>query len=79
MAQFFGYAGINLGSPTLSTAMLNLIPAFTFILAVIFRSYPSLIYSHCKLWPPSMITYFTFAFNGLKNPCFSFILNYDLP
>ncbi|VVA26073.1 PREDICTED: WAT1-related [Prunus dulcis] len=37
MAQFFGYAGINLSSPTLSTAMLNLIPAFTFILAVIFR------------------------------------------
>ncbi|PQQ03954.1 WAT1-related protein [Prunus yedoensis var. nudiflora] len=37
LAQFFGYAGINLSSPTLSTAMLNLIPAFTFILAVIFR------------------------------------------
>ncbi|CAN6550681.1 unnamed protein product [Malus baccata var. baccata] len=37
MAQFLGYAGINFSSPTLSTAMLNLIPAFTFVLAVIFR------------------------------------------
>ncbi|GKV14471.1 hypothetical protein SLEP1_g25350 [Rubroshorea leprosula] len=31
------YAGIEYSSPTLSTAMLNLVPAFTFILAVIFR------------------------------------------
>ncbi|CAN6549018.1 unnamed protein product [Malus baccata var. baccata] len=37
MAQFLGYAGIKYSSPTLSTAMLNLIPAFTFVLAVIFR------------------------------------------
>ncbi|CAN1852769.1 WAT1-related protein At3g28050 [Linum perenne] len=33
----FGYAGINLSSPTLATALLNLIPGFTFILAVTFR------------------------------------------
>ncbi|GLT50304.1 hypothetical protein SLA2020_237970 [Shorea laevis] len=31
------YAGIEYNSPTLSTAMLNLVPAFTFLLAVIFR------------------------------------------
>ncbi|KAI6685850.1 hypothetical protein NL676_031763 [Syzygium grande] len=36
-AQILGYAGINYSSPTLASALLNLIPAFTFILAVIFR------------------------------------------
>ncbi|XP_040374769.1 WAT1-related protein At3g28050 [Rosa chinensis] len=35
--QIFGYIGIDYSSPTLGTAMLNLIPAFTFILALIFR------------------------------------------
>uniref|UniRef100_A0A7N0UB57 WAT1-related protein n=1 Tax=Kalanchoe fedtschenkoi TaxID=63787 RepID=A0A7N0UB57_KALFE len=35
-AQVSGYAGINISSPTLGTAMLNLIPGFTFVLAVIF-------------------------------------------
>lgn len=35
--QIFGYVGVDYSSPTLGTAMLNLIPAFTFILAVIFR------------------------------------------
>ncbi|XP_035540099.1 WAT1-related protein At5g40240-like isoform X2 [Juglans regia] len=35
--QILGYAGILYSSPTLGTAMLNLIPAFTFILAVAFR------------------------------------------
>ncbi|KAI4384278.1 hypothetical protein MLD38_002455 [Melastoma candidum] len=37
LAQVFGYAGINYSSPTLGSAMLNLVPAFTFILAVLFR------------------------------------------
>ncbi|XP_027330246.1 WAT1-related protein At3g28050-like [Abrus precatorius] len=37
LAQVFGYAGIYYGSATLSTAMLNLVPGFTFVLAVIFR------------------------------------------
>uniref|UniRef100_A0A2P2JWJ8 WAT1-related protein At3g28050 isoform X1 n=1 Tax=Rhizophora mucronata TaxID=61149 RepID=A0A2P2JWJ8_RHIMU len=37
LAQIFGYAGINLSSPTLGTAMLNLIPGFTFVLAIVFR------------------------------------------
>lgn len=37
-AQFFGYVGIYYSSPTLGTAMLNLIPGFTFVLAVVFRS-----------------------------------------
>ncbi|PON98897.1 Plant-drug/metabolite exporter [Trema orientale] len=37
LAQFFGYAGINLSSPTLGTAMLNLVPGFTYILAVTLR------------------------------------------
>ncbi|KAL2559674.1 WAT1-related protein [Forsythia ovata] len=37
LAEIGSYAGINYSSPTLSTAMLNLVPAFTYILAVIFR------------------------------------------
>ncbi|KAJ9683477.1 hypothetical protein PVL29_019170 [Vitis rotundifolia] len=32
-----GYRGINISSPTLASAISNLVPAFTFILAVIFR------------------------------------------
>ncbi|BFG16491.1 hypothetical protein CerSpe_027650 [Prunus speciosa] len=36
-SQIFGNIGIAYSSPTLATAMLNLIPAFTFILAIIFR------------------------------------------
>ncbi|GKV22831.1 hypothetical protein SLEP1_g32653 [Rubroshorea leprosula] len=37
VSQICGYAGIDYSSPTLSTAMLNLTPAFTFILTVTFR------------------------------------------
>ncbi|KAE9603976.1 putative EamA domain-containing protein [Lupinus albus] len=37
LAQAFGYAGIYYSSATLSTSLLNLVPGFTFILAVIFR------------------------------------------
>ncbi|WCJ21692.1 nodulin MtN21 /EamA-like transporter family protein [Euphorbia peplus] len=36
-SNLFGYAGINLSSPTLATSMLNLVPALIFILAVVFR------------------------------------------
>ncbi|KAM7251561.1 hypothetical protein ACFE04_023444 [Oxalis oulophora] len=36
-AQIFGYTGVQCSSPTLNTAMVNLVPAFTFILALIFR------------------------------------------
>lgn len=36
-AQLCGYVGIEYSSPTLSTSMLNLIPAFTFMLTVSFR------------------------------------------
>ncbi|XP_017417155.1 WAT1-related protein At5g40240 isoform X2 [Vigna angularis] len=36
-AQLCGYKGLNYTSPTLASALSNLIPAFTFILAVIFR------------------------------------------
>ncbi|GFZ17488.1 nodulin MtN21 /EamA-like transporter family protein [Actinidia rufa] len=35
--QNFAFTGINYSSPTLASAMSNLIPAFTFLLAVIFR------------------------------------------
>ncbi|XP_049364402.1 WAT1-related protein At3g28050-like [Solanum verrucosum] len=35
--QICDYVGISYSSPTLATAMLNLIPAFTFILAITFR------------------------------------------
>ncbi|KAL9273159.1 WAT1-related protein, partial [Drosera capensis] len=37
LAQIFGYVGINYSSPTLGTAMLNLVPGFTFLLAIVFR------------------------------------------
>ncbi|KAE8663588.1 putative Auxin-induced protein 5NG4 [Hibiscus syriacus] len=37
IGQLCGYAGIDYSSPAMATAMLNLIPAFTFILAIIFR------------------------------------------
>lgn len=37
LVQVFGYAGIDYSSPTLASAMGNLIPTFTFVLAVIFR------------------------------------------
>lgn len=36
-SQIMGYTGINYSSPTLASAMSNLVPAFTFLLAVIFR------------------------------------------
>ncbi|MBA0559820.1 hypothetical protein Golob_016764 [Gossypium lobatum] len=35
--QIMGYTGIIYGSPTLSSAISNLTPAFTFILAILFR------------------------------------------
>ncbi|OWM76039.1 hypothetical protein CDL15_Pgr009684 [Punica granatum] len=37
--QIFGFIGIDYSSPTLDIALMNLIPAFTFILAVIFSFY----------------------------------------
>ncbi|KAJ8439510.1 hypothetical protein Cgig2_007027 [Carnegiea gigantea] len=37
LSQLFGYAGINYSSPTLATAMLNLVPGLTFLLAVVLR------------------------------------------
>ncbi|CAL9014568.1 unnamed protein product [Prunus brigantina] len=37
LADICGYKGLNYSSPTLSSAMSNLTPAFTFILAVFFR------------------------------------------
>lgn len=36
-SQVMGYTGINYASPTLASAISNLVPAFTFILALIFR------------------------------------------
>ncbi|KAL2559685.1 WAT1-related protein [Forsythia ovata] len=37
IADIGSYAGINYSSPTLGTALLNLVPGFTYILAIIFR------------------------------------------
>ncbi|PNX62169.1 auxin-induced protein 5ng4-like [Trifolium pratense] len=37
LAQVCGYVGIYYSSSTLATAMRNLVPGFTFILAVLFR------------------------------------------
>lgn len=36
-AEMGSYAGLNYSSPILNTALMNLVPAFTFILAIIFR------------------------------------------
>lgn len=36
-SQMIGYTGIKYSSPTLASAISNLVPAFTFILAIIFR------------------------------------------
>ncbi|KAH7577389.1 hypothetical protein JRO89_XS01G0243700 [Xanthoceras sorbifolium] len=36
-SQIMGYTGINYSSPTLASAISNLTPAFTFILAIVFR------------------------------------------
>ncbi|KAB2627587.1 WAT1-related protein [Pyrus ussuriensis x Pyrus communis] len=36
-SQIMGYTGINYSSPTLASAISNLVPAFTFILAIIVR------------------------------------------
>ncbi|KAH9742049.1 WAT1-related protein [Citrus sinensis] len=36
-SQIMGYTGINYSSPTLASAISNLTPAFTFVLAIIFR------------------------------------------
>lgn len=36
-SQIMGYTGINFSSPALASAMSNLTPAFTFILAIVFR------------------------------------------
>ncbi|XP_057491211.1 WAT1-related protein At5g40230-like [Actinidia eriantha] len=37
LAQIFGFKGIEYSSPTLASATSNLIPAFTFVLAIFFR------------------------------------------
>ena len=39
LAQLCAYKGIEYSSPTLASAIGNLTPALTYILAVIFRSY----------------------------------------
>ncbi|RHN49868.1 hypothetical protein MtrunA17_Chr6g0451221 [Medicago truncatula] len=36
-SQILGYMSINYSSPTLASAIANLVPAFTFMLAVTFR------------------------------------------
>ncbi|KAL8150209.1 hypothetical protein V2J09_020017 [Rumex salicifolius] len=36
-AQILGYTGLYYSNPTLGTALLNLVPGFTFILAIVFR------------------------------------------
>lgn len=46
-SQIVGYTGINFSSPTLSSAISNLVPAFTFLLAIIFRF---LILPFLKIW-----------------------------
>ncbi|OMO64502.1 Drug/metabolite transporter [Corchorus olitorius] len=42
-AELCVYKGLELGAPTLSSAISNLVPAFTFILAVFFSSPPAIL------------------------------------
>ncbi|TXG56345.1 hypothetical protein EZV62_017658 [Acer yangbiense] len=42
LMQIFSYVGIEYSSPTLATAMSNLVPAFTFILAIVFSQAKSI-------------------------------------
>lgn len=39
-SQIMGYTGINFSSPTLASAISNLVPAFTFLFAILFRFLP---------------------------------------
>ncbi|XP_042024508.1 WAT1-related protein At3g28050-like [Salvia splendens] len=48
-SQLMGFTGINYGSPTLASAISNLSPAFTFVLAVIFRM-EKLVVSSSRTW-----------------------------
>lgn len=45
-SQIMGYTGINYSSPTLASAISNLTPAFTFVLAIIFRFLPLPFYNY---------------------------------
>ena len=44
--QNFYYAGLKFTSPTFSCAMSNMLPAMTFIMAVLFRYSPMHIHTH---------------------------------
>lgn len=58
-SQIMGYTGINYSSPTLASAISNLTPAFTFVLAIIFRFLYSTILQLRKCPPyPSILFYF---------------------
>ncbi|CAK7328209.1 unnamed protein product [Dovyalis caffra] len=49
-SQIMGYTGINYSSPALASAISNLTPAFTFILAIIFRVGQDTEYVLVPLW-----------------------------
>lgn len=58
-SQIMGYTGINYSSPTLASAISNLTPAFTFVLAIIFRFLSSTVLQLRKCPPyPSIMFYF---------------------
>jgi drug/metabolite transporter (DMT)-like permease len=42
------FTGVSYSSPTLASAMSNLVPAFTFLLAVIFRFFSSPYFFHFR-------------------------------
>ena len=50
MARMVGFKGVEQNSPTLSSAMSNLTPAFTFTLAVIFRFHLVVSYYNYHYW-----------------------------
>ncbi|GKU96966.1 hypothetical protein SLEP1_g10146 [Rubroshorea leprosula] len=47
--KILGYKGIGYSSPTLSSAISNLVPAFTFILAIIFSCYECFVPRGCSV------------------------------
>ncbi|KAG5067941.1 hypothetical protein JHK85_000318 [Glycine max] len=73
--QIMAYVGIDLSSPTLASAMLNLIPAFTFILALIFRmEEASVAYKYPAV---TTIVFFQLLFSTIQCGVFALIVVQD--
>ncbi len=77
--QICNYKGLEYSSPTLASAIGNLSPAFTFILAVIFRfslpnSHQQSHSGHFEYVAIVSLNYYNFNFNFFKKINFSFFV-----